>query len=46
MSWYYTPQSGRIKAHKLTLMERYRMWKKARQRARMVMWTEYKKWLL
>ena len=46
MSWYYTLGSGKIKAHKLTLIERYRMWKKRRQRSKEVHWLEYQKWLL
>ena len=32
MNWYYCPQAGRIKAHRCTLAERFRMWKRRRER--------------
>ena len=39
MNWYYAPGSGKIKAHRMTLLDRYRMWKAFRRRAKMkVVW--------
>lgn len=28
MKWYYCPGSGRIRGHRLTLAERFRMWRR------------------
>ena len=38
MSYYYCPGSGKIKAHRCTLKERYQMWKKRRQRMKEMIW--------
>lgn len=32
MGFYYGPGSGKIKAHRCTLKERFQMWRRQRQR--------------
>ena len=36
--WYYCPGSRRVKAHRCTLVERFQMWRRARQRRRELVW--------
>lgn len=39
MGWYYCPGSGKIKAHRLTLKERFQMWRQRRRKAKeMPLW--------
>lgn len=38
LNTYYCPQSGRIKAHRCTLAERFQMWRRRRQRMKELMW--------
>lgn len=32
MSFYYCPGSGKVKAHRCTLKERFQMWRRQRRR--------------
>lgn len=34
MNWYYCPGAGKIKGHRLTLVERFKLWQGKRKRAK------------
>ena len=38
LNTYYCPNSGMIKAHRCTLVERYKLWKRRRERMKEMIW--------
>lgn len=37
-NYYYVPGAGKIKGQRITLVDRFRMWKRRRERMREMIW--------